>query len=71
MYMYGGPLKNIQHLYLYSGVTKLYKMHRKFGNHWMEYIDPIDLMYHSSNNKYIGIEKEPTTSIHMMVHLQQ
>ena len=29
-------------------------MHRKFGNCWVEYKDPIDLMYHSSNME-IGI----------------
>ena len=26
-------------------------MHRKFGNFWVEYKDPIDLMDHTSNIK--------------------
>ena len=30
-------------------VGRVYKMHRKFGNHWVEYRDLIDLMDHPSN----------------------
>ena len=29
-------------------VTRFYKVHRKFGNHWTEYKDPIHLIDHPS-----------------------
>ena len=32
-------------------VGMVYRMHRKFGNHWVEYMDPIDLMDHPSNTE--------------------
>ena len=39
-------------------------MHKKFGNHWVEYRDPIDLMDRPSNREiiYVGTKKESTTS---------
>ena len=30
-------------------VGRVYKMHSKFANHWMEYRDPFDLMDRPSN----------------------
>ena len=39
-------------------------MCRKLGNHWVEYMDPIDLMDCSSNMQigYVGTKEEPTMS---------
>ena len=33
-------------------VGKIYKMHRKFGNHWVECRDSIDLMDCQSNMQH-------------------
>ena len=35
-------------------VGRVYRMHREFGNCWVEYKDPIDLMDHPSNMR-IGL----------------
>jgi hypothetical protein len=46
-------------------------MHRKFGNRWVEYRDPIDLMDRSSNME-IGLcwyQKEPTMSLVMILRI--
>ena len=66
-------------MYLYGSVIILYRMHRRFGNRWVEYQDPIDLMYHSSNMEiglywyWKGSNNKYAYDLtkHLMVDLQQ
>ena len=46
---------------------RVYMMHKCFGNRWVEYMDPNDLMDHL-RLVYVGIIKEPTIGGLTIIH---